>query len=81
MSFLLALQQHVKSSIRAVDEFDIHMDPVNREMIMEQLYSSMRDKEGQYIVITPGRLPSLKEDAHVVVVQSVGGRSQVRVVS
>src|SRR3989304_6672172 len=30
MSFLLALQQHVRSPFRAVDEYDIHMDPKNR---------------------------------------------------
>jgi chromosome segregation ATPase len=29
LSFLLALQQHVRSPFRAVDEYDVHMDPRN----------------------------------------------------
>ena len=40
MSFLLALQQHVRSPFRAVDEYDIHMDPRNREMIAKILIST-----------------------------------------
>jgi len=33
MAFLLAIQQLIRSPFRAVDEFDIHMDPRNREAI------------------------------------------------
>ena len=30
MAFLLGLQQHITSPFRAIDEFDVHMDPKNR---------------------------------------------------
>ena len=43
MGFLLALQQHVRSPFRAVDEYDIHMDPKNREMIAKVLVSIIKD--------------------------------------
>ncbi len=80
MCFLLGLQQHIRSSVRAVDEFDVHMDPVNREMIMTQIISTLKDASGQYIVITPGRIMNLGEAVHVIVVQNVGGSSEVKVV-
>jgi chromosome segregation ATPase len=35
MAFLLALQQNVVSPFRAVDEFDLHMDPKNKEVVSE----------------------------------------------
>jgi len=37
MCFLLALQQRIRSPIRAIDEFEIHTDPKNREQMMEIL--------------------------------------------
>src|SRR3972149_8153975 len=42
MTFLLALQQHVRSPFRAVDEYDIHMDPKNRELIAKTLISTVK---------------------------------------
>ena len=81
MSFLLALQQHVRSPFRAVDEYDIHMDPKNREMIARMLLSTIKDATAQYIVITPSQITFAQEDANVITVQNVEGASIVREVA
>jgi chromosome segregation protein len=81
MCFLLALQQHIKSPIRAVDEFDIHMDPRNREMLMKQLLRSMSGRAAQYMIITPRQLPDVEGVSNVITVQNVAGASKVRVVA
>jgi chromosome segregation ATPase len=81
MAFLLALQQYVKSPFRAVDEFDIHMDPRNREIISEMLYRQLQgNKEIQYLTITPSQISALQGDVHVITVQNIEGRSEVKVV-
>jgi chromosome segregation protein len=79
MCFLLALQNKIKSPFRAIDEFEAHLDPHNREELMEGLMEVCGGDETQYLLITPGWLSGLHK-ASVVVVQSVGGKSQVRVV-
>jgi chromosome segregation ATPase len=81
MSFLLALQQHVRSPFRAVDEYDIHMDPKNREMIAHMLLSIIKDATAQYIVITPSQITFAREDANIITVQNVEGTSIVREVA
>jgi len=78
MSFLLALQQHVRSPFRAVDEYDIHMDPRNREMIAKILISTIKDPNAQYIVITPSQVTFAQENASIIAVQNVEGKSVVR---
>jgi chromosome segregation protein len=81
MAFLLALQQYVKSPFRAVDEFDIHMDPKNRETISGLLYQEVRrSRETQYLTITPGQITNVDEAVHVITVQNLEGRSEVSVV-
>jgi structural maintenance of chromosomes protein 5 len=77
MSFLLALQQHVRSPFRAVDEYDIHMDPKNREMIAKVLLSTIKDANAQYVVITPSQITFAQKDANVITVQNVEGKSVV----
>jgi chromosome segregation ATPase len=81
MSFLLALQQHVRSPFRAVDEYDIHMDPKNRETIARMLLSTIKDATAQYIVITPSQITFAQEDANIITVQNVEGKSIVREVT
>ena len=81
MSFLLALQQHVRSPFRAVDEYDVHMDPKNREMIARILVSLIKDATSQYIVITPSQITFAQESANVITVQNVEGKSVVREVA
>lgn len=78
MAFLLALQQHLKSPIRAVDEFDVHMDPANRESMMRMLLSHVEaNKDVQFIVITPSQLTVLSDKVNIIFVQNVQGRSEV----
>jgi chromosome segregation protein len=81
MSFLLALQQHVRSPFRAVDEYDIHMDPKNREMIAKILLSIIKDANAQYVVITPSQITFVQKDANVITVQNLEGKSVVREVT
>ena len=81
MSFLLALQQHVRSPFRAVDEYDIHMDPRNRETIAKMIVSTVKDASAQYIVITPSQVTFTEEEANIITVQNVEGKSIVREVA
>jgi chromosome segregation protein len=81
MSFLLALQQHVRSPFRAVDEYDIHMDPRNREVIAQMLISTVKDANAQYIVITPSQVTFAKEEANIITVQNIEGKSIIREVT
>jgi chromosome segregation protein len=78
MSFLLALQQHVRSPFRAVDEYDIHMDPKNREVIAQMLISTVKDANVQYIVITPSQIAFAEEDVNIITVQNIEGKSTIR---
>ncbi len=81
MAFLLALQQHVRSPFRAVDEYDIHMDPRNREMIAKVLLSLIKDATAQYVVITPSQITFAQQDSNVITVQNLEGKSVVREVA
>ncbi|MEM3755083.1 MAG: AAA family ATPase [Candidatus Bathyarchaeia archaeon] len=76
MAFLLALQQNIISPFRAIDEFDVHMDPRNREIISRLIIANTKSWfEGQYIVITPGQIHIPDENVHVIVVQTTNGYS------
>jgi chromosome segregation ATPase len=75
MAFLLAIQQLLRSPFRAVDEFDIHMDPRNREEIYKMMISSM--KESECLLITPSQLSVTDPSVHVIVVQKAYGKSRV----
>lgn len=82
MIFLLALQQYIKSPFRAVDEFDVHMDPRNRELIYEMLFKEIEPmRHNQYLMITPGQLRRLGKNTHIIIVQNIEGRSEIKVVS
>ncbi|MBI4362415.1 MAG: AAA family ATPase [Euryarchaeota archaeon] len=76
MAFLLSLQRYVHSPVRAIDEFDVHMDPINRETVMRQILGAVGDS--QYLYVTPGTVV-VDDKSHVIVVQNTGGRSQVKV--
>jgi len=78
MSFLLALQQHVRSPFRAVDEYDIHMDPKNREMIANLLIDTVKGLNVQYLAITPSQITFAGKDVHIITVQNVEGKSAVK---
>ena len=76
MAFLLSIQQMLKSPFRAVDEFDLHMDPRNREEVYKMMISSM--KESECLLITPGQLTVTDPSVHIIVVQKAYGKSEVR---
>ena len=79
MAFILSLQARIVSPLRAMDEFDIHMDPKNREAMFKMILSQMKQREtSQYIVITPSILTVFDKTAHVITVQSVHGPSEVK---
>ena len=79
MCFLLALQQRIQSPVRAIDEFEAHLDPRNREAILRGIIDFMRGEGTQYIVITPGHLANLEGVPNVITVQNIAGSSQVKV--
>jgi chromosome segregation ATPase len=81
MSFLLALQQHVRSPFRAVDEYDVHMDPKNRELIAKMLISTVKDKDAQYMVITPSQVTFAENSINIITVQNIEGKSIIREVA
>jgi len=77
MAFLLALQRRIESPFRAVDEFDVHLDPRNRELVTNMIVKNGHGLPGvQYVAITPGPVGP-PEGVNVIVVQSVSGRAQV----
>jgi len=77
MSFLLALQQHVRSPFRAVDEYDIHLDPRSRELIADMIVSTVGGQE-QFLAITPSQLTFTEKDVHIITVQNVEGTSVIK---
>jgi chromosome segregation ATPase len=81
MSFLLALQQHVRSPFRAVDEYDVHMDPKNREIIAQMLISTVKNANAQYVVITPSQVTFAKDNINIITVQNVEGKSIIKEVA
>ncbi|MFQ6086124.1 MAG: AAA family ATPase [Candidatus Bathyarchaeia archaeon] len=78
MVFFLSLQQYTRSPLRAVDEYDIHMDPTNREAIFRYTLEALKGQDAQYILITPRRIPLPGRDVHVLTVQATRGESRVQ---
>ena len=79
IAFLLSLQQFISSPFRAIDEFDVHMDPRNRETISKLIHAAAKATDSsQYIAITPGQVTLPEDNVHVIVVQNVEGSSMVR---
>ena len=80
MAFLLALQQNVLSPFRAVDEFDLHMDPRNKEIVSDFIVQTLQGSKDQYMAITPSQVTFKGEDIHIVMVHKTNGISAVRMV-
>ena len=80
MAFLLSLQQNVLSPFRAVDEFDLHMDPKNKEVVSEFIVKTMEGSEDQYMAITPTQMTLRGEDIHILMVHKTNGVSTIRTV-
>ncbi len=68
MAFLLALQQNILSPLRAVDEFDLHMDPQNKEAVSDFIVSTMAGTNDQYIAITPSQVTFKGTDVHIIMI-------------
>ena len=68
MAFLLALQQNILSPFRAVDEFDLHMDPQNKEAVSDFIVSTMEGTNDQYIAITPSQVTFKGQDVHIIMI-------------
>ncbi len=80
MAFLLSLQQNVLSPFRAVDEFDLHMDPKNKEIISDFIVKAMEGSNDQYMAITPSQVTFQGQDIHLVMIHKTNGESSVQVV-
>jgi chromosome segregation ATPase len=58
---LLALWDAMGSPIRCLDEFDVFMDSVNRDISMKMMIQAARRAVGrQYILITPQAMNSVE---------------------
>jgi chromosome segregation ATPase len=78
IAFLLSLQHQLKSPIRAVDEFDVHMDPYNREAVARMIFDfTRRNSDLQYIVISPSQIVFQGLQANIIVIQKNRGVSEV----
>ena len=78
MCFFLSLQDYIKSPIRAIDEFDVHMDPRNRKILLSLLFKiSEENPETQFIIITPGILDYVPENSNVLIVQKTMSVSEL----
>jgi chromosome segregation ATPase len=54
VSLLLALWEAMENPFRAMDEFDVFMDSVNRQISIDLLIDAAREhKNRQFIFITP----------------------------
>jgi len=77
IAFFLALQQDITSPFRAIDEFDVHMDPMSREVVTELIVSTAQSmRPSQYVAVTPGEV-NVTDNSHVLVVQNIDGASIV----
>jgi len=81
IAFMLSLQSLIQSPLRALDEFDIHMDPRNRETFFKLVEQEANNNpEASYLVVTPGQVPKSITRAVGIVVQKVSGTSVINIV-
>jgi len=81
IAFMLSLQSLIQSPLRALDEFDIHMDPRNRETFFKLVEQEANNNpEASYLVVTPGQVPKSITKAVGIVVQKVSGTSVINIV-
>jgi len=80
MAFLLALQQNIISPFRAVDEFDLHMDPQNKEAVSDFIVQAMEGTHDQYMAITPSQVTFKGKNVHIIMVHKTETASEPRIV-
>eukprot|EP01105_Mastigella_eilhardi_P019494 TRINITY_DN4588_c0_g1_i5.p2 TRINITY_DN4588_c0_g1~~TRINITY_DN4588_c0_g1_i5.p2 ORF type:complete len:506 (-),score=134.86 TRINITY_DN4588_c0_g1_i5:54-1571(-) len=70
VAFLLALWEAMEAPFRAMDEFDVFMDAVNRQISIHTLLESTQlHKNRQFIFITPHDLGMLKNTTDVKILK------------
>jgi chromosome segregation ATPase len=70
VALLLALWDMMESPFRAMDEFDVFMDAVNRRLSMEMLLEAASEKRHrQYIFLTPQQLQGVQLDEFTKVIR------------
>nr|CCA25982.1 structural maintenance of chromosomes protein 6 puta [Albugo laibachii Nc14] len=66
ISLLIALGQCIECPFRVMDEFDVFMDAVNRDMAIQLLVQAAKRESGkQFIFVTPNDLSALLEDSMI----------------
>lgn len=73
--FLLSLWGSIGAPLRCLDEFDVFMDAVNRRIVMDMLVEHARQRNFQFILITPIPLNDFlaaNPDIHVVRMKEPG---------
>ena len=80
VAFLFTILKHLKPPFRALDEFNVHMDPKNRKIFSDIFLKDVKYVEGiQYIAITLIRIVSLGEDENTIIVKNMHSKSEVKV--
>ncbi|KAF6260374.1 hypothetical protein COO60DRAFT_1700367 [Scenedesmus sp. NREL 46B-D3] len=75
VAFILALGEFTESPFRAMDEFDVFMDAINRRIATQTLLEFAREKgDLQFIFLTPQDLQAV-EDAKRKLAEGRGGRA------
>jgi len=81
VAFILSLQDLIKSPIRALDEFDVHMDPKTRDTFFKLIEEEAKKHPNRlFLVVTPGLIPKNISKATGIVVQKVSGEAVITIV-
>jgi len=73
-------QLDIISPFRAVDEFDLHMDPQNKEVVSNFIVSTMEGTSDQYMAITPSQVTFKGKDVHIIMIHKSEAVSEPRIV-
>lgn len=80
VAFVLSLQNLIKSPVRALDEFDAHMDPKTRETFFKLIEEEAKKHPNTlFLVVTPGQIPKGIKDATGIIVQKVSREAVVTI--
>ncbi|CAO1602674.1 Structural maintenance of chromosomes protein 6 [Xanthoria calcicola] len=67
---LLSLWDAMGAPVRCLDEFDVFMDSVNREVSMRKMIEAARYSIGkQFVLITPGSMGSVSSSHDVKIIK------------
>jgi chromosome segregation protein len=80
-AFLIAVQMYIVSPFRALDEFDVHLDPITREKFIKAIYEVSQGSETQYLIITPNFPSFYAPDINFIIVQKSQSGSAPKVIA